>query len=151
MKTNILVLLATIVALLVLGGCQTPTTTATMDQLQKTYTRERGIVLEVKEFVIDESSGENEGAIVGAIAGAIEGGDDNGIEGAIVGAAAGAIIGHVAENFFETTKAYELVIQRENGGKIVVLQRRNSIKGIQPDEPVFIYTDVEGNTLIHRV
>jgi outer membrane lipoprotein SlyB len=149
-KFKLVIIPLAAIASLLLGGCQTPNTTATLDQLQKSYTCENGIVREVKEIIIDETSGEHDGAFMGALVGGIEGAEEDGIEGALVGAVAGAVIGEFVENVFGTIKAYELIIERESGAKLVVLQRRQSIQGIQPNERVIIYMDIEGNTLVRR-
>ncbi len=149
MKKNIFVLSA-FLWLLGIVGCTTTNTSATYDQLQKSYTIQEGRVLRVDEILIDDSENPHEGALGGAIAGGVIGGDQSDATGAVIGAIVGSVAGALVDEW-NKVEAWQLLIEKTDGDRIQVLQRKDDTGDFYPEQHVEILTDFQGSTIIRKL
>ena len=143
---NYLMGLASLTGLLV-GGCQSVTTSMTSAQLQKSYKEDFGAVLAIKEVVYNDSPDDGSGVVGGVIAGALIGSDDGA---ALEGALVGGLLGGIGDKLSDKT-AYEIRIRKDGGEEVTILQRTRGLRGLRPRDRVRILTDPAGGTIVERL
>ncbi len=124
----------------------------TSDQAQKAQTVEAGVVESVKAVTIEAGDRPVAGTVVGGVAGGVLGstiGSGSGRTVAtVVGALAGAAGGAAAEKSMSTKQGLEIVVDQDNGQKIVVVQEADV--SFAPGDRVRVLTSPDGITRISK-
>lgn len=115
--------------ILAVSGCANQITNSTnysRSDLGRVSTVMRGKILDIREVNINGTNsgvGAGAGLVAGATAGsAIGGGDRSNIIGAVGGAVVGGVAGAMAEEGITSGKAFEFLIEQENGQTVAVVQ-----------------------------
>lgn len=124
----------------------------TSDQAQKAQTVDAGVVESVKAVTIQDGDRPVAGAVVGGVAGGVLGstiGSGSGrtvatVAGALAGAAGGAAV----EKKMGTKQGLEIVVNQDNGKKIVVVQEADVM--FAPGDRVRVLTGPDGTTRISK-
>jgi outer membrane lipoprotein SlyB len=141
-KTIRLVLVVSIAA--VLGACASSSPDVVQrGDAQRMAKVEDGVVLSVRNVVVDGSQS-GAGAAVGGVVGAIGGFAGSGVqrEGQILGVlagVAGAAAGNAIERFSTKEDAVELLVQLKGGERRAIVQAKAAEK-LEPGDPVIIVT-----------
>ncbi len=111
---------------LALGGCAKSTGTSyTKDEALTVQTVERGRIVSLSEVTIEQDAsliGMAIGGTLGGVIGSTMGRGTGRILSTAGGAAVGAVLGALGEKAVRTEKAYEFMIDLENGNTISVVQ-----------------------------
>ena len=122
------------------------------DTAMKAQTLEKGTVESVKQVLI-EGTNTPVGATIGGISGGVIGstiGDGSGQKIAtVIGALAGLAAGSAAEKGITQKKGLEILVKKDNGQSIVVVQEADSI--ITPGDRVNIISSNDGTTRVSKI
>lgn len=112
--------------LMALGGCATTGGKSyTKDEARTVQTSQRGVIVNLEEVTIEQDPGmvgTGIGGVLGGVVGSTMGGGKGRILTTAGGAAIGAVLGALGEKAIRTEKAYEFLIDLENGSTISVVQ-----------------------------
>lgn len=140
--------------LMLLAGCMASDSgnVYTSDQARKAQTVEGGVVESVKSVTIEQADKPVVGSVIGGVAGGVLGstiGSGSGRSVATVaGALAGAAGGAAAEKKMGTKPGLEIVVNKDNGQTIVVVQEADV--DIRPGDRVRVITGPDGTTRISK-
>lgn len=121
------------------------------DQARKVHTVENGTIESVKDIVIEGTKtpvGTAAGGVTGGVLGSTVGGGSGKRVATVIGALAGAAAGTVIEEGITRKQGLELVVKKDHGGTIVVVQEADVL--FAPGDRVRIITDSDGTTRISK-
>ncbi len=121
------------------------------DEARKVQTVENGQVESVKNVLIEGTKtlvGTVAGGAVGGVAGSAVGSGSGRTLATVVGALVGAAAGAAAEEGITKKEAFEIVVRKDNGQTIVVVQEADVI--IRPGDRVRIITGADGTTRVSK-
>ncbi len=138
-------------ALVLLAGCATSNPDViSRDAAMRAQTLVDATVLSVRAVVIDGNQS-GLGAAVGAVAGGIAGSTVGGKREAIVAGALGAIaagaLGNAIERSVTREAAVELVVQKRNGERLVLVQAQGT-QDLRPGDSVVLISDGRGTRVV---
>ncbi|WP_027362723.1 glycine zipper 2TM domain-containing protein [Desulfospira joergensenii] len=146
-------ILLTLLSALVIAGCA-PSRSGrvyTRDEARQVQTVETGTIESVKEVLIEGTKtpiGAAAGGIAGGVAGHSVGGGSGKAVATVIGALAGAAAGAVAEEGITRKPGLEIVVKKDNGRTIVVVQEADM--DLAPGDRVRIISSSEGNTRVSK-
>ncbi len=146
-------ILAITILTLIMTGCVSSRSANvySRDDARQVHTVETGIIESVKDVVI-EGTKTPVGSVVGGIAGGVLGSTIGGGDGqkiaTVVGALAGAAAGTAAEENLTRKNGLELVVRKDNGETIVVVQEADVM--IAAGDQVRILTGQDGTTRVSK-
>ena len=140
-------------AALVAAGCATSRSgqVYSRDEARRVQTIETGTVESVKQVLIEGTKtpiGAAAGGVVGGVAGHSVGGGSGKTIATVVGALAGAAAGALAEEGITRKQGLEIVVKKDNGSTIVVVQEADM--ELAPGDRVRIIYSSEGNTRVSK-
>lgn len=140
-------------AALMVAGCATSRSgqVYSREEARKVQTVESGTVESVKQVLIEGTKtpiGAAAGGVVGGVAGHSVGGGSGQTIATVVGALAGAAAGALAEEGITRKEGLEIVVRKDNGATIVVVQEADM--DLTPGDRVRILTSSEGNTRVSK-
>lgn len=140
-------------AALIAAGCATSRSgqVYSREEARKVQTVESGTVESVKQVLIEGTKtpiGAAAGGVVGGVAGHSVGGGSGQTIATVVGALAGAAAGALAEEGITRKEGLEIVVRKDNGATIVVVQEADM--DLTPGDRVRILTSSEGNTRVSK-
>ncbi len=121
------------------------------DHARQAQDVENGTVESVKEVLIEGTKtpiGAVAGGVAGGVLGTTVGGGSGKTVATVIGALAGAAAGTMAEEGITRKKALEIVVRKDNGQTIVVVQEADVI--IMPGDRVRIITAGDGTTRVSK-
>jgi outer membrane lipoprotein SlyB len=152
--TKLRVLLAVLSVVIIVSGCSSSNSgnVYTSDQAMKAHTIVEGTVESVKLVTIEDGDKPVAGTVVGGVAGGVLGstiGSGSGSKVAtVVGALAGAAAGAAAEKNMGTKQGLEIVVDQDNGQKIVVVQEADV--QLTPGDRVRVLTSPNGTVRVSK-
>ena len=121
------------------------------DHARKAQTVENGTVESVKEVTIEGTktgAGTAIGGVTGGVLGSTIGSHEGKTIATVLGALAGAAAGTAAEEGITKKPALEIIVNKDNGGTIVVVQEADVI--IMAGDRVRIITAADGTTRVSK-
>ena len=121
------------------------------DQARQAQTLVYGTVVAVKSVVIEgtkTSLGTSAGGVAGGVLGSTVGSGSGKTVAAVVGALAGAALGTAAEEGLTRKPGFELVVQKDTGDTIVVVQEADV--PMAPGDRVKVITAADGTTRVAK-
>ena len=121
------------------------------DHARKAQAVENGIVESVKEVVIEGTQtpiGTAAGGVTGGVLGSTVGSGSGRTVATVIGALAGAAIGTAAEEGITRKPGLEIIVKKDNGQTIVVVQEADVI--IAAGDRVRIITAADGTTRVSK-
>ncbi|MCG8638048.1 MAG: glycine zipper 2TM domain-containing protein [Desulfobacterales bacterium] len=141
-------------AVIIVSGCS-PSRSGnvyTSDQAMRAHTIVEGTVESVKLVTIEAGEKPVAGTVIGGVAGGVLGstiGSGSGSKvGAVVGSLAGAAAGAAAEKNMGTRQGIEIVVDQDNGQKIVVVQEADV--QLSPGDRVRVLTSPDGTVRVSK-
>ncbi len=112
----------------------------TREEARRVQTVDSGVVVSVSPIIIEGDTegtlGSGGGAVIGGIAGSSVGGGRGSQVASVLGAIAGSVAGQKAEERLTRKQGQEIMVQRDSGETIVVVQEVVDGKFFQPGEKV---------------
>ena len=121
------------------------------DHARQVQIVETGIVESVKEVLIEGTKtpiGTAAGGVAGGVLGSTVGGGSGKTVAVVIGALAGAAVGTMAEEGITRKQALEIVVRKDTGQTIVVVQEADVI--IVPGDRVRIISAGDGTTRVSK-
>ena len=121
------------------------------DQARQAHTVENGTIKSVKEVQIEGTKtpvGSTAGGVAGGVLGSTVGNGSGQDVATVMGALTGAAIGTMAEEGITRKKGLEIIVRKDNGQTIVVVQEADM--PIMPGDRVRIITGPDGATRVSK-
>ena len=121
------------------------------DEARQVQTVETGSVESVRDVLIEGTKtpiGTAAGGVAGGVLGSTVGGGSGKTVGVVIGALAGAAVGAMAEEGITRKQALEIVVRKDNGQTIVVVQEADVV--ISAGDRVRIITAGDGTTRVSK-
>ncbi len=152
-KPQIMIMAVLALTALYLSGCASSRSgqVYSRDHARQAQTVESGTVESVKEVTIEGTKtpvGTAAGGVAGGVLGSTVGSGSGRTVATVVGALAGAAIGTAAEESVTRKKGLEIVVNKDGGGTIVVVQEADML--IAPGDRVRIITAADGTTRVSK-
>ena len=152
MKTTALVLFAAIISSYILGCASSRSSQVySRDHARRAQAVELGTVESVKEVLIEGTKtpvGTAAGGVAGGVLGSQVGSGSGRTVATVLGALAGAAAGTAAEEEITKKQGLEIVVKKDNGQVIVVVQEADVL--ILPGDRVRIITADDGTTRVSK-
>lgn len=150
--TTPIILFMTVIAM-ILTGCASSRSgqVYSRDEARQIQTVENGTVESVKEVVIEGTKtpiGTAAGAVTGGVLGSTIGGGSGKTVATVIGALAGAAAGTMAEEGITRKPGLEIIVKKDNGHTIVIVQEADMI--ITAGDRVRVITAADGTTRVSK-
>ncbi len=152
--TRIRVLLTVLSVAIIVSGCSSSKSgnVYTSDQAMQAHTIVEGTVESVKLVIIEDGGKPAAGTVIGGVAGGVLGSTIGSGSGstvaAVVGSLAGAAVGAAAEKNMGQKQGIEIVVDQDNGQKIVVVQEADV--QLTPGDRVRVLTSPNGTVRVSK-
>ncbi len=147
-----LIIIITVVSLNMMGCASSRSGQVySRDEARQVQTVENGTVESVKQVLIEGTKtpiGTAAGGVAGGVLGSTVGSGSGKTVATVIGALAGAAAGTAAEEGITRKQGLEIIVRKDNGQTIVVVQEADMI--INPGDRVRIITAPDGTTRVSK-